>query len=279
MKWVDNNISEELNYFPTNLTDMGPFYFEITGVSYADKTYHIARKNSPVYIFEYVISGKGTVILNSEAFSVSKGDVYFLQKGSDHEYYADSEQPFTKIWFNAYGDLIENLIKAYNLSNSVVIKDCGEEIYCLFKEMIELSKMKEELSKIFKTGSFKFHEIIYNISLKNLHANPKISREALKLKNYLDNRIYSPVTTINDLCSCIYRSPAYTTSLFRKQYGITPYKYLFDKKIDTAKYLLKNTPLSIKEIASKLCFIDQHYFSNIFKNKTGMTPSKFKCDL
>lgn len=267
---------EEMNFFPDNLTDMGPFYLHMTGISYCDDTYHICRTNSSIYIFEYVICGKGSVLLNSQVYPVSKGDVYFLQKGSDHEYYADPKEPFTKIWVNVYGDLVESLIKVYNLSKCVVINNCGDEIYDLFKEMVEISSTKQELSQIFMSCSFKFFKLIYKISLKNSNSNSKMSIEALTLKQYLDNKIYSPITKINELCKCIYRSPVYVTNLFKHEFGITPYKYLLDKKIDTAKYLLKNSPLSIKEIALKLGFTDQHYFTNLFKNRTGINPSCFR---
>jgi YesN/AraC family two-component response regulator len=43
-----------------------------------------------------------------------------------------------------------------------------------------------------------------------------------------------------------------------------------------AKSLLQNTSLSAKEIAFRLGFSDEHYFSNFFKKRTGMRPVEYK---
>jgi len=51
------------------------------------------------------------------------------------------------------------------------------------------------------------------------------------------------------------------------------YNYL---KIKTAKQLLKEGDLSIKEIAEKLSFDTPNYFSKTFKKFTEMTPSQYK---
>ena len=42
------------------------------------------------------------------------------------------------------------------------------------------------------------------------------------------------------------------------------------------KGLLKDTNMTVKEIAEKTGFIDQFYFSKCFKNYCGITPSPYK---
>jgi two-component system response regulator YesN len=37
-----------------------------------------------------------------------------------------------------------------------------------------------------------------------------------------------------------------------------------------------DTSLSVKEVAQKLCFSDEYYFSNIFKEKVGCSPSQYR---
>jgi AraC-like DNA-binding protein len=46
--------------------------------------------------------------------------------------------------------------------------------------------------------------------------------------------------------------------------------------IGKAKTLLINSNLSIKEIAYDLGFEYPHYFSRIFKSKTGQTPVAYR---
>ena len=64
--------------------------------------------------------------------------------------------------------------------------------------------------------------------------------------------------------------------IFKKIYGVTPYEYLIELRLQTAKILLKDTNLTIKEIADKLVFFDEHYFSSIFLKKVGVRPGVYR---
>jgi AraC-like DNA-binding protein len=57
---------------------------------------------------------------------------------------------------------------------------------------------------------------------------------------------------------------------------MTPYQYFIHIKIQKAKSLLTQKDASVKEVAYKLGFDDQFYFSRLFKNKTGFSPSELK---
>jgi two-component system response regulator YesN len=40
--------------------------------------------------------------------------------------------------------------------------------------------------------------------------------------------------------------------------------------------MLKNTKMSVKEIASALGYDDQHYFSYMFKKRCGTSPTQYR---
>ena len=71
-------------------------------------------------------------------------------------------------------------------------------------------------------------------------------------------------------------SRAHLIRVFKQNKGITPYQFLLNEKIKIAKALLSTTEMSIKSISDKLCFADEHYFSHLFKQKTGLSPLKYK---
>ena len=96
-----------------------------------------------------------------------------------------------------------------------------------------------------------------------------------EMKDFLDTRVTSKFK-IDELCRHISRSESQTIRIFKKAYGITPYTYVLGKKTDLAKKLLCDTNLSVREIADKLCFADEYYFSNVFKKRVGVTPSLFR---
>jgi AraC-like DNA-binding protein len=46
--------------------------------------------------------------------------------------------------------------------------------------------------------------------------------------------------------------------------------------VNKAKTILLNTENNVSEIAYDLGFNYPHYFSRLFKQKTGMTPAKYR---
>ncbi|HEY4784803.1 MAG TPA: helix-turn-helix transcriptional regulator, partial [Bacteroidales bacterium] len=64
--------------------------------------------------------------------------------------------------------------------------------------------------------------------------------------------------------------------MFKQYTGLAPAQYQLQLKIQIAKELLMDPNLSIKEIAFRLNFNSHYHFSNIFKEKTGLSPSNFR---
>lgn len=62
----------------------------------------------------------------------------------------------------------------------------------------------------------------------------------------------------------------------KQQLGKSPSTLIQDHVILESKKQLHLTYLSIKEIAAKLGFDDEHYFSRYFKKRVGVPPSKFR---
>jgi AraC-like DNA-binding protein len=69
------------------------------------------------------------------------------------------------------------------------------------------------------------------------------------------------------------------TTLFNKMsnlIGSSANKYIRRIRMNEAKELLSKTDMPIGEIALKTGFSESQYFSTVFKQETGLTPSQFK---
>ena len=247
-----------------------PFNVNLAGISYCDGTYHIKRQKSDVACIEYIISGTGTVITPDSVFHPNSGDTYFLKPGQNHEYFSSEDDPWVKIWINVSGELVNALTKCYNLNEQTVF--CCDTSPYISKIHEVIKSQSESPGALMEKCAIHFHEMMQFLSA---HAEKKssIPEDIQKLKDYIDTNIYSPLS-INTLSSLIYKSPSQTISLFKKYYHLTPYEYHLENRIKTATSLLKNTSFSVKEIAYKLNFCDEHYFSSIYKRKTGFKPSE-----
>lgn len=64
--------------------------------------------------------------------------------------------------------------------------------------------------------------------------------------------------------------------LFKKETGVTPLKYINQKKIEKAQLILVTDDMSVKSVALALAFEDYSYFNRLFKKMTGVTPQEYR---
>lgn len=248
-----------------------PFNVEMTGVSYCDETYYILREHSPLTCIEYIISGTGTVNCNARMAYPQQGDMYILPRGARHEYYSDAEMPWTKIWINIRGSLAEYLLNAYSLDNRIVIRNCNGSGY-----IYEIQKIcsSEKLSP-YEMQSRCAEVFFRMIQFMARHSSDQKFSEALIIKEYIDKNAVKELT-LEKMSALISRSISQTIRIFKKEYGITPYEYTLIRRIEIAKLMLKNTNLKVKDISVQAGFADEHYFSLIFRRRTGFTPMQYR---
>lgn len=72
-------------------------------------------------------------------------------------------------------------------------------------------------------------------------------------------------------------SPQYLNTLFRKSWGISPYQYLVQFRIQKSKeLLLADRSRTVKDIAAAVGFLDDSHFVHTFHKSAGMTPVQFR---
>lgn len=96
-----------------------------------------------------------------------------------------------------------------------------------------------------------------------------------KALTYIKNHLHEPLT-INDLSRETGLNPNKLQNGFRLVEKNTVNEYINNKRLETARTLLLSTDLSISEIVYKIGLLNRSYFSRIFKEEFGFTPSDFR---
>lgn len=263
---------ESFAIFSFNPAKDYPLRVEMIGVTYPDKDYFIERKHSDYFVFEYVVSGSGYVSVGGEKFSVGEDYVYVLQPGASHRYGADRKTPYQKIWINFFSGIVADMFAAYGLSSHTVFPNSGCRKY--FDELFEIAQTSPDNDECYLQVS----EVIFRIIIalaQNVSKNRKASYVANAVKTKLDSSLYRKIT-IETIASELAISKSQMTREFKRYYGVTPYRYILDRKIAIAKRLLLTTDLKVFEISARLGFSDEYYFSDLFKEKTGVSPMAFR---
>jgi len=261
---------EKLIYVPPPIKKF-PFCISLAGITYEDTNYFVERKNSPEFVVEYVMSGKGHIEREEKKTTVGAGDVYILPIGDTHCYYSDPINPWRKIWFNASGPLFDELCNVYNISGKYVFRSL--DAYDLMKKMLDIcGEGIYSPNEVNARAALVLLEIVMLIAD---HESEAIDEDAKKLRTYLDLHITEKVS-LAALADQIFKSESQALRIFKKAFNVTPYDYLIKSKINLAQRLLRGSTLSIRDIAYRVGFNDEHYFSNIFKQKCGVTPSDYR---
>ena len=71
-------------------------------------------------------------------------------------------------------------------------------------------------------------------------------------------------------------SAPYLSRLFHEYAGVSPSRYLIAYRMEQARKLLRDSRLSIGEIATRVGYPDPFHFSKTFKNSEGVSPSRFR---
>lgn len=96
------------------------------------------------------------------------------------------------------------------------------------------------------------------------------------VKEYIDYH-YTEKLSIMEIADKFNFSYSYLCTSFKRYFGESPNDYIIKKRIYKAKLLFDSDPvLSIKETAAMAGYDNPYYFSRIFKNVTGISPSQYK---
>lgn len=101
--------------------------------------------------------------------------------------------------------------------------------------------------------------------------NPEI-RAALE---YMENN-YQREISLADIAAAVAISPGYLSKLFKEYRNQTVMDFLERIRIEQALQLLKETGVSIKEIALRVGYKDPNYFSKVFKKVTNSSPTEIR---
>jgi len=265
-------LEKERIFAPRYSYDMLPLDISILGITNPDPNYYIKRDSSRCFILEYIVSGKGYLTVNGQTYSLGANDTYLIHPGDECEYYSDKNDPYKKYWINFRSYFLADFLKAYNLSEPRVFNDMNIEDS--FKGLFELENISDANDDIYLPAS----EILYAVAFKLVAHVKKVTSNsslAARVKSELQHSIGVPIT-LEMLEKKFYRTKSDIIKQFKKAYGITPYAYMINLKIQAAKNFLANTQKTASEIAEYLCFSSGYHFSSIFKNKTGFSPREYR---
>jgi AraC-like DNA-binding protein len=231
------------------------------------------------YQILYIINGKGR--FESEVSGeqpVKAGDLFILFPDIWHRFCPDKITGWNEYWIEFNGELIDYFRREKFLDPKQPVISVGleGEIMDNFLKVIMLMN-EEELNLQYYASGILFQILMQIFSGKKFSSRDKtdIESKIKQAKLIILEGMDKPV-----IPKLIAEKTGLGYSLFRKEFkrytGFSPGQYQIQLRIQKSKNLLSTTDFSVKEIAYQLGFGSNNYFSRIFRQKTGMSPSDFR---
>lgn len=115
--------------------------------------------------------------------------------------------------------------------------------------------------------------IIENHKANFIDSTTQLIMDAEKI---MDECFQDEQLSINSIADSLHVSTSYLSRIFKKKTGMTCVEYITSKRIEKAKWLLKNTDLKQHQIAQEIGYSNVYYFSIHFKKVTGETPGQYR---
>ena len=248
------------------------------GVQKVDsKNYRFDNRNrEDCYLFQYTLSGSGTVSCADGIYTVGEGSGFFIHMPSDSEYYfdesKDEEWHFLYVRLDGYAcepyfNLIEeNVGSIFSLdSNSKCIKS-----------LLEIHR-RASLGLI--SDSFTGERLVFDFLCKLcsclFNNEDGFSDIVRKAKQIIDTE-YSNLSGVFDISERLGVSQNHLCRVFSYETKTTPIEYLTRVRLKEAVNLLNDGNDTVEDIAIKCGFSCGNYFCKVFKKNMGMSPLEYR---
>ena len=113
------------------------------------------------------------------------------------------------------------------------------------------------------------------MSEESVNQNPELLRRLLRAKDRMDAASHED-WPIRRLAGVSHVSEAHFARSFKEAFGVPPHRYLLTRRIERATALLRDSDLSITEIAFQTGWRSLGTFGRIFRDITGEKPSAIR---
>jgi AraC family transcriptional regulator, exoenzyme S synthesis regulatory protein ExsA len=241
--------------------------------------------------FAFVLTGETVMKTPRGEYTLKAGDCAFAKKGtiliSNH-----SQEVFCELVVFVPDEFIRNVIKKYNLPlvaagegqpSDTVIPLVPDDILVTYSHSL-LAHFRAAVPPPASLLKLKFEELIVNILSNNnhmalktyfsgLHAAAKPSIREIMETNFFTN------LSLEEFARLCARSLSAFKQEFKNIYQTTPGKWLQEKRLEYARYLLETTDNTIEEICMETGFENRSHFIRVFKNKYGLPPGRMKTQM
>ena len=277
MKSVEEYVAPESYYFiyapSKQALDMFLFPMQCGVFTYLPG-YNLTRESFDSFLLMYIQKGELSLTFEGHTRCVKAGSFVFLDCYKLHSY--STTKGWECIWcqFDGitarayYSSIVSQLGNVFALSDAYPALG---KLTAILNTFCSGDSVREPLLSKYLTDILT-EFLLYTPA--NVHSRNYMNM-AEEIITYI-NEHFTEDISVEELAKKAGLSQYHFIRTFKKETGFTPHEYIVNTRIFTAKYLLKNSRLSVKDVCFATGFSCESVFCGAFKRHLGLTPVQYR---
>ncbi|MDR1898627.1 MAG: AraC family transcriptional regulator, partial [Treponema sp.] len=216
----------------------------------------------PIFQIVYVTEGEGTFWTDGRSYEVTPGSAMLILPGVKHRYRPVLETGWHEYWVGFMGDYFNRMLREGILSRERVFFNVGLQNYLVSQFNLIFEEIRTQQSLYQLKACTGILAIIAEMLTRERRAGqPNYYQKIVEKAKYIMEKNLEHTLSLPDISDELGISSSRFTEIFKTATAMSPHQYYIQIKIHKAEELLEKEDLSIKEIALRLGFEDQYYFS------------------
>ncbi len=239
--------------------------------------------------FIFVLSGEMNYNINGETVTINQGDGIFVNSKQLHFGFSKSKNECEFICILIHPIMLcisqafeQNYVLSLINNPSVAYLHLCKNISWqneILTEILNMFNAKSDTSAVLKISScfLRIWSIVFDNAKAPADKQPQ-SGDFTVLKNMIGfiQKSYTEKITLDDIAKSGAVGQSKCCKLFEKHIGTTPNAYLIQYRLHQSTWYLKNTDMTVTQIAHAVGFSGSSYYAETFKKRYGKTPREYK---
>jgi AraC-like DNA-binding protein len=208
---------------------------------------------------------------------VEPGSVMLLFPSEWHRYRPNRESGWDEYWVSFGGEYVDHLVKQHFFSPQEPVLHTGEDETIQHAYLDLLDRARTEPIGYQQLNAASVQEILAAAlaAMRRQRHGGRGDDVVRKAKAEMEQCVEG-ILRIDKLAATLALSEEHLRRLFRDHVGMSPYQFYLELKIHRARQMLRETGLTVKEIACKLGFESPFHFSKAFAQRAGVSPTQWR---
>jgi AraC family transcriptional regulator of arabinose operon len=233
------------------------------------------------YLIHIILSGEGSYTVGNKTYQLGPNTAFLIYPGISTYYEASKDNPWTYIWVGFNGAKAALTLKhAHFTQDNLVIPIKDVVPFTNYVNGMLASSQLTYANDLAREGYL--YQFVSSL-IKEQYSQENIAEiHDYPYQIYVDHTLeyiehnYQKNIKVQTIADYIGINRSYLANCFKSILHMSPKEYIINYRMNQASLLLKNSDLTITEIAENVGYDDSFNFSKAFKKVFGISPTNYR---